>query len=124
MRTYLNKYIVFFATGLWHGGNLTFILWGLIHGTCAVFEETKAGKWIMGLFRWKTNWECAKFFTVFTHILIRVKDRFYEMTLQTIAENVYGFCAYFPEGTDLTGYEIYIEPVLNRGTSFLKNVKI
>ena len=46
------------------------------------------------------------------HILIRLKDRFYEMTPQTIEENDYGFCAYFPEGTDLTDYEIYIEPML------------
>lgn len=40
-RTIVNKYIVFFLTGLWHGANVTFILWGLIHGTCSVLEENK-----------------------------------------------------------------------------------
>jgi len=38
-RTIINKYIVFFLTGLWHGANSTFVIWGLIHGTCSVLEE-------------------------------------------------------------------------------------
>ncbi|MBE5954438.1 MAG: MBOAT family protein [Lachnospiraceae bacterium] len=41
LKTILNKYIVFFLTGFWHGANWTFILWGLIHGTFSVLEETK-----------------------------------------------------------------------------------
>ncbi|MBB5264791.1 alginate O-acetyltransferase complex protein AlgI [Catenibacillus scindens] len=40
-RTILNRYIVFFCTGLWHGANWTFILWGLLHGTCLVLENTR-----------------------------------------------------------------------------------
>lgn len=31
-RTMINKFIVFFLTGLWHGANWTFICWGLLHG--------------------------------------------------------------------------------------------
>ena len=41
-RTYINKYIVFFLTGLWHGANITFVIWGLIHGTFSVLEECKS----------------------------------------------------------------------------------
>lgn len=37
-RTVLNRYIVFLATGLWHGANWTFLIWGLYHGTLLVFE--------------------------------------------------------------------------------------
>ncbi|MGC2874020.1 MBOAT family protein [Ihubacter sp. mB4P-1] len=40
MRTYINKYIVFFVTGLWHGASWTFVIWGLFHGTFSVIEET------------------------------------------------------------------------------------
>lgn len=40
-RTTVNKFIVFFLTGFWHGANWTFICWGLIHGTLSVLEETK-----------------------------------------------------------------------------------
>ena len=38
-RTGLNKLIVFFATGFWHGANVTFILWGLFHGLFSVLEQ-------------------------------------------------------------------------------------
>jgi alginate O-acetyltransferase complex protein AlgI len=38
-RTYINKYFVFFITGLWHGANWTFVLWGLLHGTMVVLED-------------------------------------------------------------------------------------
>ena len=50
-RTWINKYIVFFATGLWHGANWTFVLWGLIHGTFSVLEDSgviPAKKWADG----------------------------------------------------------------------------
>ena len=30
--TYLNTMIVFLVSGLWHGANWTFLLWGLLHG--------------------------------------------------------------------------------------------
>jgi len=39
IRTYLNLYIVFFLTGLWHGASWLFIIWGLIHGTMMVVER-------------------------------------------------------------------------------------
>ncbi len=38
-RTYINLYIVFFLTGLWHGASWNFIFWGLWHGTFLVLER-------------------------------------------------------------------------------------
>lgn len=38
-RTVRNKFIVFFCTGLWHGANMTFVLWGLYHGFLLMLEE-------------------------------------------------------------------------------------
>lgn len=38
-RTYLNKVIVFFCTGLWHGANWTYVLWGMWHGLFIVLED-------------------------------------------------------------------------------------
>ena len=38
-RTMLNKFIVFFSTGLWHGANWTFVLWGLWHGLFSTLED-------------------------------------------------------------------------------------
>ena len=37
-RIYVNLLIVFFISGLWHGANWTFVLWGLYNGVCAVLE--------------------------------------------------------------------------------------
>lgn len=39
VRTCINKIIVFFCTGLWHGADWTFVLWGLYHGAFLIFEE-------------------------------------------------------------------------------------
>ena len=39
VRTAVNKLIVFFSTGIWHGANWTFVLWGLYHGFFSVLEE-------------------------------------------------------------------------------------
>ena len=41
LRTAINKIIVFFFTGLWHGANLTFVVWGLIHGMFLMLESYK-----------------------------------------------------------------------------------
>ena len=38
-RTYANLLIVFLATGVWHGANWTFILWGAYHGTFLLIER-------------------------------------------------------------------------------------
>ena len=38
-RTYLNILIVFLVSGLWHGANWTFILWGCIHGVLQILER-------------------------------------------------------------------------------------
>lgn len=38
-RTCVNKIIVFFCTGLWHGANWTFVIWGLYHGAFLLVEE-------------------------------------------------------------------------------------
>ncbi len=38
-RTILNRFIVFFTTGLWHGAAFNFILWGLGHGTLMIAER-------------------------------------------------------------------------------------
>lgn len=43
-RTYINLFIVFLATGLWHGASWNFVFWGLWHGTFLVIERVGFGK--------------------------------------------------------------------------------
>ena len=39
IRTYLNTMAVFTISGLWHGANWTFVLWGILHGAFSVFDR-------------------------------------------------------------------------------------
>ena len=38
-RRYLNIAVVWLCTGIWHGANFTFILWGALHGIVIIFEK-------------------------------------------------------------------------------------
>ncbi len=46
VRTYLNLWIVFLLTGLWHGAAWTFVLWGAWHGAFLVLERAGGGAWL------------------------------------------------------------------------------
>ena len=35
-RTYINILIIFLISGLWHGANWTFIIWGILHGIASI----------------------------------------------------------------------------------------
>lgn len=47
IRTYANVWLVFLISGLWHGANWTFVLWGAIHGLFSVIERFKLSKAVM-----------------------------------------------------------------------------
>ncbi|MDE7469232.1 MAG: MBOAT family protein, partial [Desulfovibrionaceae bacterium] len=38
-RTYFNLFVVFLATGIWHGAEWTFIVWGILHGIVVIVER-------------------------------------------------------------------------------------
>lgn len=39
LRTYCNIFITFLVSGIWHGANWTFIVWGCIHGLLQIIEK-------------------------------------------------------------------------------------
>lgn len=39
LRTYVNMFIVFMVSGIWHGANWTFILWGFLHGVAIIITK-------------------------------------------------------------------------------------
>lgn len=45
-RVYFNLVCVFFLSGLWHGASWNFILWGLLHGGCMIFERVFLLQWL------------------------------------------------------------------------------
>ena len=67
-RTYINLFIVFLLTGIWHGANFTFLLWGVFYGVFLVIERLFLGKWLQkNKFKF-LNW----FYTMFVVILLWV----------------------------------------------------
>ena len=54
VRTYLNTMLIFLISGLWHGANFTFILWGLLHGGFMVLDRIfgKAQEKVFEPVRW------------------------------------------------------------------------
>jgi len=42
LRRKFNVFVVFLLSGLWHGANWTFVIWGLLHGLVVIFFTRKA----------------------------------------------------------------------------------
>ncbi|SFO21996.1 D-alanyl-lipoteichoic acid acyltransferase DltB, MBOAT superfamily [Pseudobutyrivibrio sp. UC1225] len=57
IRTYVNTLIVFLISGLWHGANWTFILWGLLHGILSCFDRV-ADRFTTKVFK-PIRWICT-----------------------------------------------------------------
>ena len=39
VRNYWNIFVTFLVSGIWHGANWTFIVWGCMHGICQIVEK-------------------------------------------------------------------------------------
>jgi D-alanyl-lipoteichoic acid acyltransferase DltB (MBOAT superfamily) len=66
-RWYFNLFIVFLLSGLWHGANWTFLVWGALHGFYLIFsiwtKNIRSG--ITGFFHLNNNSLLQKYFRVF-----------------------------------------------------------
>jgi alginate O-acetyltransferase complex protein AlgI len=51
LRLYFNLWLVFLASGLWHGAAWGFVIWGAYHGFFLVMERFFLGKWLARLGR-------------------------------------------------------------------------
>lgn len=45
LRTYINILVVFLVSGIWHGANWTFIVWGLLHGAAQCIHRAISSVW-------------------------------------------------------------------------------
>ena len=45
LRTYVNIMVVFLISGLWHGANWTFVLWGALHGAANCISRAVRPVW-------------------------------------------------------------------------------
>ncbi len=70
--TYRNLWIVFALTGLWHGANWTFLVWGLYHGTALVIERRRGWGFVAASSRrWLVRRALTLLIVVFGWVLFR-----------------------------------------------------
>ena len=56
-RTYWNIFITFLVSGIWHGANWTFIVWGVMHGALQIIEKAlgwqkyEGNNWVVRIVR-------------------------------------------------------------------------
>lgn len=70
-RKYVNLFVTFLASGLWHGANGTFVLWGGVHGICQIIEDlcSPVSKWLDNQFDTrKFSWKFLR--TVKTFLVV------------------------------------------------------
>ena len=70
VRWRFNLFIVFLISGLWHGANWTFVIWGALHGTYLVVATLTATRWAriatrVGLNRWPRLWRVVQILVCF-----------------------------------------------------------
>ncbi len=88
-RTYLNIFIVFLISGLWHGANWTFILWGIMHGIAKIIDRV-CDRLISRIPRW-IRWFFTFGFVTFAWSLFRSKSVFHAKILwQQLCSNSWG----------------------------------
>ncbi|MBQ1553039.1 MAG: MBOAT family protein, partial [Clostridia bacterium] len=76
VRTYVNILIVFLVSGIWHGANRTFIVWGLLHGIAQVLTriiDRATGIWSSRRSKIidALSWVCTFAFVNFTWVIFR-----------------------------------------------------
>jgi hypothetical protein len=78
-RTYINIFIVFLVSGIWHGAGWTFVVWGILHGVanilCRLLKTPldKFPKWF--------NWICCFVFLNATWVIFRADSLSQALTL-------------------------------------------
>jgi alginate O-acetyltransferase complex protein AlgI len=106
-RWYLNLFIVFVASGLWHGANITFILWGALHGAYIIIE--KMPKNFLKPLKNKTTFLGKRFWgfvaTIFTFVFVTIAWVFFRSN--NVGEAIYILTNFFSGwGTNLSNIRL------------------
>ena len=70
-RIFFNLAVVFFVTGIWHGANLTFILWGLLFALFSIIERAFLGGLLKKNPVKPVNWIYTTFVVMMGWVLFR-----------------------------------------------------
>lgn len=78
-RNYWNIFVTFLVSGIWHGANWTFIVWGCIHGVCQIIEK------MLGQQKCNYGWFGKSIKIFFTFIVVNFAWIFFRMPTLTDA---------------------------------------
>lgn len=110
-RTALNILIVFLVSGIWHGANYTFFLWGLLYGIIMVLDRftgdlydklPKVFRWVMTFFVVNVLWVLFRAGGVIDWIVI-IKRLFVSDSYVLSPELMTSFDTYIPVWIQLAG---------------------
>ena len=73
-REFFNLFVVWFLTGVWHGANWTFIIWGLMYFVLLVIEKTTGFYKAEGKFKKVLLWLYSMFFVVIGWVMFRAES--------------------------------------------------
>ena len=81
-RNYWNIFVTFLVSGIWHGANWTFIVWGVMHGICQIIEK------MLGQQKCNYGWFGKTIKIVITFLLVNFAWIFFRMPTLHDACNV------------------------------------
>ena len=119
-RNYWNIFVTFLVSGIWHGANWTFIVWGCMHGVLQIIEKA------LGWQKYEGNKGFIKAIRILvTFLLVNFAWIFFRMPDITSAGIVIGKIFTSVGTPDLTGLDIFSKLILFIGMAILvfKDVK-
>jgi len=119
-RNYWNIFVTFLVSGIWHGANWTFIVWGCMHGVLQIIEKA------LGWQKYEGNKGFVKVIRILvTFLLVNFAWIFFRMPDITSAGIVIGKIFTSVGTPDLTGLDIFSKLILFIGMAILifKDVK-
>jgi len=84
-RTYWNIFVTFLVSGIWHGANWTFIVWGIMHGVFQIIEKALGWQKYEG-----RNWAVRAVRICITFLLVSFAWIFFRMPNISDAFSVIG----------------------------------
>jgi len=119
LRTYFNLFFTFFVSGIWHGANYTYVVWGALHGMYLVIEKLlgiKKGKAGNG----KENLGSYFLKIVATFLLVCFAWIFFRANSIGDAWHIIASILHFQQGTLFVKYEVLFVSFIALATVLLK----
>jgi alginate O-acetyltransferase complex protein AlgI len=119
-RTYWNIFVTFLVSGIWHGANWTFIVWGIMHGLFQIIEKALGWQKYEG-----NNWAVKTIRIIITFLLVNFAWIFFRMpdissAVDVIVKIFVGFGK-----PDFSGLDIFAKLIIAIGLAILlfKDIK-